>query len=150
MRKVAGAIMLKHITAQIGDELPQVVFGPVDRTMLALYAGASQDHNPIHIDIDYAKNAGRPDVFAHGMLSMAQIGRVVTDWAGLGNLRRFSSRFTAVTPVGALVTCRGRVVARLEQKGGPLLKIELSATIDDGTVTLIGDALVSIGEACHR
>ncbi len=42
---------------------------PVDRTTLALFAGASGDHNPIHIDIDFARRAGMPDVFAHGMLA---------------------------------------------------------------------------------
>ncbi len=94
-------------TAQIGDTLPSLTFGPISRTTLALYAGASQDHNPIHIDTDFARNAGLDDVFAHGMLSMAQLGRLVTDWAGHGKLRGLSSRFTAITPVGATTDHRG-------------------------------------------
>jgi acyl dehydratase len=53
---------------------------PVSRLGLALYCGASGDHNPIHVDIDFAKAAGMPDVFAHGMLSMAWLGRLLTNW----------------------------------------------------------------------
>ena len=56
-------------TVQVGDALPPLQLPPVDRTTLALFAGASGDHNPIHIDIDFARRAGMPDVFAHGMLS---------------------------------------------------------------------------------
>ena len=54
-----------------GETLPGVVTGPITRHTLALYAGASGDYNPLHTDLDYARNAGVPDVFAHGM----QIGR---------------------------------------------------------------------------
>lgn len=130
-------------TAREGDLLPSVTFGPVTRKMLALYAGASGDHNPIHIDLDFARAAGMDDVFAHGMLSMAQLGRVATDWAGIDRLRGLSSRFTALTPVGATVTCEGRVAERFEKDGAPMLRIALTATIDDGTQTLRGEALIS-------
>ena len=130
-------------TAQVGDTLPPVTFGPITRTKLALYAGASGDHNPIHIDTDFAARAGLDDVFAHGMLSMAQLGRVATDWAGIDRLRGLSSRFTAITPVGATVTCEGRIAERLEKEGEPLLRVALTATIDDGTQTLRGEALIS-------
>lgn len=130
-------------TAQVGDTLPPVTFGPITRTTLALYAGASGDHNPIHIDTDFATKAGLDDVFAHGMLSMAQLGRVATDWAGIDRLRGLSSRFTAITPVGATVTCEGRIAERLEKEGEPLLRVVLTATIDDGTQTLRGEALIS-------
>ena len=130
-------------TAEEGDRLPTVTFGPITRTTLALYAGASGDHNPIHIDLDFAKRAGLQDVFAHGMLSMAQLGRVATDWAGIDRLRGLSSRFTAITPVGATVTCEGRIAERFEQDGAPMLRVVLTATIDDGTQTLRGEALIS-------
>lgn len=130
-------------SARVGDALPDLTFGPITRKTLALYAGASKDHNPIHIDIDFARKAGMDDVFAHGMLSMAQLGRTVTDWAGQENLRNLSTRFTALTPVGATVTCSGEVIERLEKDGEELLKIQLQAKIDDGTVTLTGEALVA-------
>ena len=63
----------------VGTEIPALELPPITRTTLALYAGASGDHNPVHIDIDFAKKAGMPDVFAHGMLSMAYLGRMLTN-----------------------------------------------------------------------
>ena len=131
-------------TAKPGDTIPTLTFGPVSRTALALYAGASGDHNPIHIDLDFAKGAGFDDVFAHGMLSMAQLGRLVTDWAGQENVATLSTRFTAITPVNATVTCEGKVTETVEQDGETLLKLTLSAKIDDGTQTLKGEALVRV------
>ena len=65
---------------QVGHVLPALQLPAVDRTMLALYAGASGDHNQIHIDIDFARRARMPDVFAHGMLSAAYLGRLLTLW----------------------------------------------------------------------
>ena len=62
----------------VGQELPPLKLPPITRTTLALFAGASGDHNPVHIDIDFARAAGMPDVFAHGMLSMAYLGRFLT------------------------------------------------------------------------
>ena len=62
----------------IGDELPALQLPPVTRTTLALFAGASGDHNPIHIDTDFARKSGMPDVFAQGMLGMAWLGRLLT------------------------------------------------------------------------
>ena len=59
----------------VGDEVIHLEVPPISRTTLALYGGASGDHNPMHIDIDYAKAAGESDVFAHGMLVMAYLGR---------------------------------------------------------------------------
>jgi acyl dehydratase len=130
-------------TARTGDRIPDLVFGPITRTHLALYAGASLDHNPIHIDIDFARKAGLDDVFAHGMLSMAQLGRLVSEWAGQDRLRALSSRFTAITPVGATVTCTGEVTAVDEDGGERLLTLKLESRIDDGTVTQMGEAVIA-------
>lgn len=130
-------------TAQPGDSLPPLTFGPITRQTLALYAGASGDHNPIHIDIDFAKAAGRDDVLAHGMLSMAQLGRLVTTWAGQPRLRSLSSRFTAITPVGARLTCTGTVTKRHEDTDGTVtLTVALAAHLEDGTQTLRGEATI--------
>lgn len=128
--------------AQVGDTLPELPFGPISRTTLALYAGASGDHNPIHIDLDFARNAGMDDVFAHGMLSMAQLGRLVSNWAGQDRMRALSTRFTAITPVDATIACTGTVMDRHEEHGRVLLTVKLAAHIDDGTQTLRGEAKI--------
>ena len=99
---------------QVGDTLPELQLPPVDRTTLALFAGASGDHNPMHIDIDVARRAGMPDVFAQGMLGMAWLGRVVTAWAPQSQLRTFNARFQGITHLGNAMRCSGRIVEKLE------------------------------------
>ena len=66
-----------------GTELPAVTY-PVTRLSLVKYCGASGDFNPIHWNERVARSVGLPDVIAHGMFTMAQAGRFVTDWAGPG------------------------------------------------------------------
>lgn len=77
---------------------------PVTRTDLALYAGASGDHNPIHIDIDAARAAGLGDVIGHGMLSMAWAGRVLDEITGPGGVLAYRMRFTEPVRVGERLT----------------------------------------------
>ena len=64
----------------IGKTLPVVSKQAITRSTLALFAGASNDDNPLHIDIDFARAAGLDDVIAHGMLIMAYLGQVLTVW----------------------------------------------------------------------
>ena len=126
----------------VGTEIPDLELPPITRTTLALYAGASGDHNPVHIDIDFAKKAGMPDVFAHGMLSMAYLGRMLTNWQPQAKLRSFSNRFAAITHLRDIITCRGRVVEIVEQNGESLARCEIQAAKATGEQTLIGEALV--------
>jgi len=128
----------------VGDQLPPLALPAVTRTMLALYAGASGDHNPIHIDVDFARAAGMPDVFAHGMLSMAWIGRLLTNWAPQRNLREFNMRFSAMTRIGERIVCTGRVAEKLERDGERLVRVELETANEAGEVKLSGDALVAL------
>ncbi len=124
----------------VGTELPPLEINPISRTTLALFAGASGDHNPMHIDIDVAKSAGLDDVFAHGMLSMAYLGRLLTDWVDPQAIRSYRVRFAAITPLHGKPTATGRVVAI--ENG--LATLELTVTLADGTVTLTGDAVVAL------
>lgn len=125
--------------------IPDIVFGPVTRTMLALYAGASGDHNPIHIDSDFAREAGLPDVFAQGMLSFGVLARVVAEWAGQDAVRQFGVRFASITQVGDTVTCSARVVEPVQFEGAPCLRLAVEARTQDGRTTLIGEAVVEAG-----
>jgi acyl dehydratase len=124
----------------VGTELPPLTVDPISRTTLALFAGASGDHNSIHLDIDVARSAGLDDVFAQGMLSMAYLGRLLTGWVPQERLRSWRVRFAAITPVHAQPTCTGRVVSVTDG----LATIELAVTLPDGTVTLTGDAVVDL------
>ncbi len=133
---------MSDITA--GTEIPALELPPISRTTLALFAGASGDHNPIHIDIDFAKKAGMPDVFAHGMLSMAYLGRMITNWQPQSQLRRFSNKFAAITHLQDVITCSGKVVEIIEQDGETLARCEIQAAKATGEQTLVGEALVAV------
>lgn len=135
---------ITYDSVKIGDEMPAHVCGPISRTTLGLFAGASGDHNPIHIDIDFAKKFGMPDVFAHGMLSMAYLAQLVTNWVPQGNLREYGVRFTSITPLFATVTCTGSVVEKFEADGEKRVKINIVAEVDGGIKTLVGDAVVAL------
>ena len=129
---------------QVGDTLPALQLPVVDRTTLALFAGASGDHNRIHIDIDYARRAGQPDVFAHGMLSMAWLGRLLTQWADQRQLRSFGVRFTGITHLGHIVTCTGKVVEKFEADGEKRVKLEIQTANQYGDIKILGDAIVAL------
>lgn len=131
-------------TITVGTEIPALTLPPISRTTLALYAGASGDHNPIHIDSDFAQKAGMPDVFAHGMLSMAYLGRMLTNWRPQSQLRKFSNRFAAITHLQDVITCSGKVVEILEDNGETLARCEIQAAKFDGEQTLVGEALVAL------
>ena len=128
----------------VGSEIPSLALPPISRTTLALYAGASGDHNPIHIDIDFAKKAGMPDVFAHGMLSMAYLGRMLTNWQPQSQLRKFGNRFATITQLGDVITCSGTVVELIEHNGETLARCEIQAAKADGEQNLVGEALVAL------
>jgi acyl dehydratase len=131
---------------QVGDELPALQLLPVDRATLALFAGASGDHNPIHIDTDFARRAGMPDVFAQGMLGMAWVARMITNWSPQSTLRRFDVRFLGITHLGNAIRCSGRVVEKLHYGGERCVRIELQGANQFGEPKIVGEALIALAE----
>ena len=131
-------------TLKVGDILEPLIQKPISRSTLALFAGASGDHNPIHIDIDFAKSVGLDDVFAHGMLGMAYLGRFLTLFTDQKNLRSYSVRFSSITQVGAELKCSGKVTEIFEEKDEIFLKLELTATDQNNDVKLMGDAVIAL------
>ena len=124
--------------------LPEVIRGPISRTALALYAGASHDHVPLHIDIDFARSAGRTDVFAHGMLSMAYLGQMLTHWMPQSSLVSWSVRFVAITELNVYVHCNGSVTELFEKENSQFARIEIEARTNEDVVTLKGEAVVKL------
>ena len=131
-------IDLNKIT--IGTKIPELKIEPISRTILALYAGASGDHNPIHIDIDFAKNIGLKDVFAHGMLVMSYLGRAITDTILQSRLKDFKVRFCSITNIGDILTCGGEVIEIKERNNIKVVILELHVIDQDGDVKLTGIA----------
>jgi acyl dehydratase len=129
---------------QVGDALPPLALPPIDRTTLALFAGASNDHNPMHIDIDFARRGGMPDVFAHGMLSMAYLGRLLTQWVDQRRIRQVNARFAGITHLADQITCTGKVVEKFETDGERRVKLQIQTANQDGQVKIVGDATVAL------
>ena len=92
-------------TVAAGQDLPPLEKGPITRDHLRAYAAASGDPNPMHTDDEFARNAGYPGVFAHGMLSMGWLGQLLVQAGGVGSIRRFRTRFAKLTWPGELITC---------------------------------------------
>ena len=100
MGNFGGARMI-----EVGTELPEKVFF-LDRALLKQYADASGDQNPIHQNEEFALSVGLPNVIAHGMLTMALVGKYVSDFAGgSANVLEFGARFTkpVIVPAGEKV-----------------------------------------------
>jgi acyl dehydratase len=133
-----------YADVEAGTELPARTF-PVDRDRLVRYAGASGDFNPIHWNERFAKEVGLPDVIAHGMFTMAEAARVVTDWTGdPGALVDYSVRFTKPVVVpddgeGALIEVAAKVAAKLDD--------EARTVQVDLTVTSAGQKVLSMSRA---
>jgi acyl dehydratase len=129
---------------EVGTELAAQRF-PVRREHLVRYAGASGDFNVIHWNERVARSVGLPNVIAHGMFTMAEACRVVTDWAGdPGAVVEYGVRFTrpVVVPddnTGATLEVTGKVVEKLPDRR---LRVQLTAT--SGGETVLGRAVAMV------
>ncbi|MFC4606436.1 MaoC family dehydratase [Streptomyces maoxianensis] len=121
---------ISYADVEVGTELSAQSF-PVTRAALVQYAGASGDFNPIHWNEKFAKEVGLPDVIAHGMFTMAEAVRVVTDWVGdPGAVVEYGVRFTKPVVVpndekGALIEVSGKVAVKMDDN---LVRVDLTAT----------------------
>ena len=117
MSAVSSPVCYEDVT--VGTSLPTVIY-PVTRLSLIKYCGASGDFNVIHWNERIARSVGLPNVIAHGMFTMAQAGRYVTDWAGAsGTLVEFGVRFSAPVVVpddeaGATIEVSGTIEDKLD------------------------------------
>ncbi|MEU6062949.1 MULTISPECIES: MaoC family dehydratase [Streptomyces] len=131
---------------EVGTELPAQSF-PVTRATLVRYAGASGDFNPIHWNEKFAKEVGLPDVIAHGMFTMAEAIRVVTDWAGdPGSVVEYGVRFTKPVVVpnddrGAVIEVTAKVAAKLDDN---TVRVDLTAMSDGKKVLGMSRAVVRL------
>jgi acyl dehydratase len=135
-----------YADVEVGTELPAQVF-QLTRATLVEYAGASGDFNPIHWNEKFAKEVGLPDVIAHGMLTMAEAARVVTDWAGdPGAVVEYGVRFTKPVVVpnddeGATVEVSGKVAAKLDDNQ---VRVDLTAMFAGQKVLGMSRAVVRL------
>ena len=127
----------------IGDSF-NLTKEPISRTTLALFAGASGDHNPIHIDLDFVKKAGLDDVFAHGMLGMAYLGQLLTNNFSQEKIKKYSAKFISITQIGAKFSLTGHIVDEIVLDGEKCLKIEIRAEDQNQDVKIAGEAIIAL------
>ncbi|MCF4139838.1 MaoC family dehydratase [Streptomyces sp. Tue 6430] len=137
---------ISYDDVEVGTELPAQSFG-VTRATLVQYAGASGDFNPIHWNEKFAKEVGLPDVIAHGMFTMAEAIRVVTDWTGdPGAVVEYGVRFTRPVVVpndeqGATIEVGGKIGAKLDDR---TVRVDLTVTSGGQKVLGMSRAVVRL------
>ncbi len=142
----AGQVGGRYDEVRAGAEIPAVDY-PVTRLSLVKYCGASGDFNVIHWNERIARAVGLPDVIAHGMFTMAEAGRFVTDWAGPGAVvLEFGVRFSAPVVVpddgtGATISVSGQVTEKLD---GNRVALSLTARSADTKVLTRATAVVRL------
>jgi acyl dehydratase len=121
-----------------GDELPSFTVANLTRTDFVKYAGSSGDFNPIHHDQTFAEASGNPTVFAMGMMNAGILSRLVSDYAGIENVRKYRVRFATRVWPGDSVTCKGKVIKKTVENGEKIIEGEIAALNQKGEVTIQG------------
>ena len=141
--------MTAHVSfadVEVGTQLPTITV-PLQRVDLVKYAGASGDFNPIHWNQRIAESVGLPNVIAHGMLTMASAGRIVTDWVGdPGAVIEYGVRFTR--PVGVPDDDAGAVVevsaVVADKREDGTVRVDVTAKFEGQTVLGKAQAVVRL------
>ncbi len=124
-----------------GDVAPEVSH-ELTRTDLVKYAGASGDFNPMHSDEVAAQAAGLPSVFGHGMVTAGLLGRAITDYVGVGNLKNYKVRFTKQTWPGE--TLSTKITVKSKSAGDQQVELECVVVNQTGESKLEGIAVASL------
>src|SRR6266478_6877472 len=131
------------------DDIKEGDTGPefsheLTRTDLVMYAGASGDFNPMHTDEVKAKDAGLPSVFGHGMFSAGLLATAITNFVGIGALKRYKVRFAKQTWPGETFITSVKVTGKRKEDGENLVDLECTLTNQDGEVKVAGEATAAL------
>jgi acyl dehydratase len=132
------AAKVKFDSVKIGDEIPKLVVEGISRPDFVRYAGASGDFVPLHYDQSFVEMAGIPTVFAQGMLTAGILSHCVTDYVGVGNVRKFKVRFATRVWPGDTLTSRGKITNKLEENGERLVEGDLEVVNQKGEPAIRG------------
>ena len=126
---------------RVGDRAEPREFGPITRTDLVKYQGASGDFHPLHHDEPFARATGFPTVFSVGMFQAGLLATYATDWMGAESIRRYTLRFQEQCWPDDVLTCTGIVTAvEPEPGGGERVTAELTCTRQTGGVAIAATA----------
>ena len=123
-----------------GDVISELVVGPITRQQIAVYAGASNDFNGIHIDTDVARKAGLDDVIVHGMFTMGSLSRLLTGYMPEARIENISVRFLGMVPVHSVIVCRATAADVVNAGGQARIALTLTASLKDGAPVASGAA----------
>jgi acyl dehydratase len=130
---------LYYEDVNVGDAMPELVKGPLQKLQHVMYAGASGDFNPLHTDDDFAKAVGMKDgVIAHGMLIMGIVGQAITGWIPRKDLKKFGVRFAGMTKPGNTITVTGSVTDKRVDDGNNIIVCNVAAKDENGDVKVTG------------
>ena len=130
---------------QEGDEITD--WPPVEnisRTHFVRYAGASGDFNPMHHDDTVATKVGYPSVFGHGMFTAGVLSHYVTDWVGVGNLRKYAVRFKGQLYPGRNLMIKAKVTRKYKEGDENRIDADLEVADDQGAVLITGSATAAL------
>ena len=139
------AAKIKFDSVKVGDEIPAFVVEHVTRPDFVRYAGASGDFVPLHYDQTFVEAAGIPTVFAQGMYTAGLLSKALTDYAGIGQVRRFKVRFATRVWPGDTVTCRGKVTNKADRNGEKIIEGELEVVNQKGEPAIKGSFAAACG-----
>ena len=130
-------------TFAVGQELPPYTF-IINRKKLVVYAEASGDRNPIHLNEEIAKSVGLENVIAHGMYTMGLAGQYVSTIVGSANVKEFSARFTKPVVVPADTDVELVVSATVTEVNPDSIRLEISAVCNEVKVLGMAKALIAL------
>ena len=129
---------------------PARTFGPVSRTDIVRYQGASGDMQPVHHDEPYAQSAGAPTVFSVGMLQAGVLAGWAADWLGARNVRSIRLRLREQVWPGDVLTCSGSIVDQYERDGEQLVDVDLQCVRQTGGIAVQGRATFVVRDHAAR
>jgi len=131
---------------QLGQAIPPFVIEGVGRPDFVRYAGASGDFNPIHFDDEFARGAGNPSVFGHGMLTAGLLATCVARFVGAEALRNYRVRFATRVWPGDTITCAGTVTKVYREGDETRIDGELTATNQNGEAVVSGTFTAALAD----
>ena len=127
---------------RIGQPVPGRPSLRIDRVLIARFAGVSRDFNPIHVDEEFARNAGLPSVIAHGAISLGLAGRLLSDWVGLTGVHSLNAKLVAPAFPGDQLVAEGEITSVTDEgRTGVRLRVRKQGTETD---TVTAEAVVTL------
>src|SRR5919204_6558798 len=128
-----------------GDQGPEWALAePLERQHFVRYAGASGDFNPLHYDDGFATRVGFPSVIAQGMFSAGVLSHYLTDWLGIGALRKYGVRFRDPVFPGNKLSFKATVARKYKEDDENRIDCDLEVTTQDGKTVISGSCTAAL------